>query len=96
MAVPPDADRLARAKESFKRLMIWTCLAGVLMTAAAIAYLAADEGPLTAHMIVATVAGVFISVFLGAGLMAVGFLSSNSGHDDRAADHRNRSEPPHP
>ena len=29
--------------------------------------------------------GVFISILLGGGLMAAGFLSSNSGHDERAA-----------
>lgn len=85
--MPHDQKRLADAKTSFGKLMLWSVVAGVLMTIAAIVFLSAT-GPMSGAMIVATIIGVFVSVVLGAGLMAVGFLSSNSGHDENAADHR--------
>ena len=41
---------------------------------------------LTIHMIIATTAGVGLSVMLGAALMGLVFLSSGSGHDDAIED----------
>lgn len=89
-----DKQRVADAKTSFAKLMVWTVVTGVLMSIIAVSFLSYTSGPLTGAMLVASVLGVFFSVFLGAGLMAVGFLSSNSGHDDNAADHRDRNNPP--
>jgi hypothetical protein len=62
-------------------MMRWIALAGVLMVAAALAYLHVSVG-LTLHMVIATVAGVFVSVLLGCGLFALAFFSDKSGHDD--------------
>ena len=85
-----------RARASFKRLIAYTCIAGVFMVAAVLTYLG-SQGPLNPTIIIATTLGVFFSVLLGAGLMAMGFLSSSSGHDDAAAaatDHRALSHDP--
>lgn len=94
MTVLAESERRTTAKIGFKRFMIWTCIAGVLMVVAALVYLSAGEDPLSGHMIVATAAGVFLSVLLGAGLMAIGFYSSNSGHDDSAAGCTSIQKPP--
>ncbi len=44
---------------------------------------------------IATTLGIFFSAMLGAGLMALGFLSANSGHDDRATTHVHHDEQRH-
>jgi hypothetical protein len=41
---------------------------------------------LTIHMIIATAAGIGLSVMLGAALMGLVFLSSGSGHDESIED----------
>ena len=41
---------------------------------------------LTIHMMIATAAGVGLSVMLGAALMGLVFLSSGSGHDESIDD----------
>ena len=76
--------RRRRARTSFWRLIIYLGIAGVAMVVAALYYLS-RHGPLTPTLVLTTSAGVFISILLGGGLMAAGFLSSNSGHDERAA-----------
>lgn len=91
--MPNDKQRVADAKTSFAKLMVWSVVAGILMSIVAVTFLSYTSGPLTGAMLVATILGVFVSVVLGAGLMAVGFLSSNSGHDDNAADHRDKNDP---
>lgn len=76
--------RISRARASFWRLIAYLAVAGVAMVAAALYYLSL-YGPLTLTLVLATSVGVFISILLGGGLMAAGFLSSNSGHDELAA-----------
>lgn len=73
-----------QARTNFKRLILYTCIAGVVMVGLVLTYLG-SQGPLNPTIIIATTLGVFFSVLLGAGLMAMGFLSSSSGHDDAAA-----------
>jgi hypothetical protein len=89
---PRDARELS-ARTSFKRLMTYTIIAGVLMVIGALYYMSL-MGPMTVTTVIATTLGVFFSVLVGAGLMALGFLSSNSGHDDRAAGHVHRDPVP--
>lgn len=80
-----DSDqRRAFARAGFKRLLVYLAIAGVLMVAAAITYLA-SYGALTGTLVFTVTAGVFVSVMLGGGLMAAGFFSSDSGHDDEVA-----------
>lgn len=63
----------------------WIALAGVLMVIGALWYLSLYE-PLRLHMVIATVAGVFVSVLLGCGLFAAAFYSDKSGHDQNVTD----------
>ena len=74
----PDERQSARA--DFRRMMKWIVVAAVAMVIAALLYLHAT-GELTTHMVIATVAGVFLSVLLGSGLMAASYCSDKSGHD---------------
>lgn len=89
-----DKQRVADAKISFAKLMGWTLVAAILMSIVVVMYLSYTSGPLSVGMVVASVLGVFVLAVLGGGLMALGFLSSNSGHDDNAADHRDTASRP--
>lgn len=73
-------DERQSARADFRRMMMWAVVAAVGMVAAALLYLTAT-GDLTPDMIIATVLGVFLSVLLGAGLMAASYFSAKSGHD---------------
>lgn len=84
MATPTDDARTRKARTSFWRLIVYLGIAGAAMVAAALYYLSLF-GPLTPTLVLTTGVGVFVSILLGGGLMAAGFLSSNSGHDERAA-----------
>ena len=79
------ADERQTARADFRRMMLWILIAAVAMVVAALAYLVAT-GDLTRDMVIATVLGVFISVLLGAGLMATSFFSAKSGHDRSVSD----------
>jgi hypothetical protein len=68
------------ARADFHRMMKWVVVAAAVMVGAALLYLKAT-GDLTPAMIIATVLGVFLSVLLGAGLMAASYFSAKSGHD---------------
>lgn len=83
--------RLTRAKADFRRMIGWIVLAGVLMVAAALYYLSLFS-PLTLHMVIATVGGVFLSVLLGCGLFAAAFFSDKSGHDEAATTRTRRDD----
>ena len=74
-----------RAVAEFKRKMAWITFGGVLLAAAARWYLSLF-GPLRIHMVVATIAGVFLSVVVGCGLFAAAFFSDQSGHDRDVTD----------
>lgn len=73
------------AQGDFRRMMVRILVASLLMVAGAIWYLSLF-GPLTLHMVVATVLGVFFSVLLGCGLFAAAFFSAKSGHDQLVSD----------
>lgn len=71
----------------YRRLMLGMSLVSLLAVAAALFWLSAEMGDgLTIHMIIATAAGVGLSVLLGAALMGLVFLSSGSGHDESIED----------
>lgn len=84
MTTQQDTSRFKAAKASFWRLIVYLAIAGAVMVAAALYYLSL-HGPLTPTLVATTTIGVFVSILLGGGLMAAGFLSSNTGHDERAA-----------
>jgi hypothetical protein len=66
-------------------MMILAVGAAILMVAAALLFLRLT-GDLTPDMVIATVLGVFLSVLLGAGLMAASYFSAKSGHDQEVSD----------
>ncbi|TGX37987.1 hypothetical protein E5A74_19395 [Sphingomonas naasensis] len=66
-------------------MMLWIALAGVLMVAGAIWYLAINDA-LYLSAILATIGGVFLSTLLGCGLFAAAFFSDKSGHDAHVSD----------
>ncbi len=81
----PASNRRDRANADFRRMMKLIGVAGIVMTAGALWYLSLF-GPLTVHMVVATIAGVFFSVLLGCGLFAAAFFSDKSGHDEQVTN----------
>ena len=74
-----------KAAREFRRMIGWIILAGVLMVIGSLWYLSLYE-PLRLHMVIATIAGVFVSVLLGSGLFAAAFFSDKSGHDQSVSD----------
>jgi hypothetical protein len=64
--------------------MGWMALVAVVAVLLALIYLKSTGEPVTLHMQIATILGVFFTVVVGTGLMGLVFLSSRSGHDDDA------------
>jgi hypothetical protein len=81
---PRDLERAHRAWIHYKKLMRWMALAAVLAVAAALLYLKLTGSPMPIHLVIATSAGVGLSVLLGTALMGLVFLSNAGGHDDDA------------
>ena len=82
--VPPSLERAALAWARYKALMSWMALAAVVAVLLALLYLHLSGGEVRLHMVIATIAGVGLSVLLGTGLMGLVYFSSHSGHDDSA------------
>jgi hypothetical protein len=66
-------------------MMKWMALASAIAAAVAVAYLKATSDAMPWQMVLATVAGVGLSVLLGTALMGLVFLSDRSGHDEAAS-----------
>jgi len=79
------ADVRSKARAEFLRAMLVITLVGIAMVVGALWYLSL-YGPLYPHMVIATVAGVFLSVLLGSGLFAAAFFSDKSGHDRNVSE----------
>lgn len=85
--VPPrrptgDGDPATEWKR-YRAMMKWMVLASAITVALSLFYLSRYE-QLRLHMVIATIAGVGLTVLVGTGLMGLVFLSSRSGHDDEA------------
>lgn len=85
---PTPNQTRAKALASFRRLMRWMLVVALVMVLFAFASFRFMDVPITGAMVVATIAGVGVSMLVGTGLMGMIFLSANSGHDDEASDHR--------
>jgi hypothetical protein len=83
----------ARAWARFRWIMRWVVGAAVLSVAAALTFLWADGAPLTVPVIIATTAGVALTVLLGGALMGLVFLSSGIGHDEDVANFEEEDDP---
>lgn len=81
-----DPDYAAFAWRRYRRLMIWMTAVATIAVVAALIYLEHTLGALPLSIILATVAGVGLSVLLAAALMGLVFLSSGTGHDQDVAD----------
>src|SRR5690606_4106132 len=88
MLMALEKEREAAARAGFKRMMLWICVVAVFMVGGALLYLTAGSGEVSPHMVIAAILGVFLSVVIGAGLMAAVFFSSKSGHDEEAGAKR--------
>ena len=83
--VPPRPDSSALAWSRHTQMMKWMALASAAAAALAVAYLKASSESMPWPMVLATIAGVGLSVLLGTALMGLVFLSDRSGHDDAAS-----------
>ena len=82
--------RAAAAWARYKKTMKWMVLAAAVTAALALAWLASAGESMPIHMVIATIAGVGLSVLVGTGLMGLVFLSNSSGHDDAASGRGDR------
>lgn len=80
-----DFERAAAAWAHYKSVMRWMALAALVTVLLSLLYLQSFGDPLPLHMVIATVAGVGLTVLVGTGLMGLVFLSSRSGHDEDAS-----------
>jgi hypothetical protein len=79
----------------FWRIFRLLLLLAIAVAAIAVLLVAHGDPAIHVHMLIATALGVFFMMLLGTGLMALVFLSADSGHDEEAAiqSHReNESE----
>ena len=83
----PDPVPSPRPSTVQRFLKIFRLLALLSIVIAAIAVLLVIQGAGEVHasLIIATALGVGVTMLLGTGLMALMFISSDSGHDDEAA-----------
>lgn len=90
MAKPSPLDNVEMSKTAwarYRRLMRWMSLVSFAAVVIALVWLRLSLGAaMTIHMMIATAAGVGLSVLLGAALMGLVFLSSGSGHDEAIDD----------
>lgn len=92
---PARLERKRKARANLRCLLMWTVGAAILMEVAALGYLSYHD-MLKAHTVIAMSLGVIFSVLLGAGLMALTFFSSSSGHDDLASGRGDSDDDPTP
>jgi hypothetical protein len=81
-----DPDYAHFAWRRYRMLMKWMALASLCATAGGLFFLETLIGAIPIHMMIATAAGVFVSVLLASALMGLVFLSSGSGHDGSVHD----------
>ena len=80
----PDYARAAAAWKRYWRIMRWMALASVVTVLLSLIYLKSFGDPVPIHMLIATAAGVGLTILVGSGLMGLLFVSNRSGHDDAA------------
>ena len=81
---PPDYERAAIAWARYKQTMKWMALAAIVTVLLALIWLKSFGEPVPIHMMIATIAGVGLTVLVGTGLMGLIFLSNRTGMDDEA------------
>jgi uncharacterized protein (DUF2062 family) len=89
--LPTKAETSALAWSRYKSMMRWMALAAAIAAALAVAWLKATSDAMPWQMVLATIAGVGLSVLLGTALMGLVFLSDRTGHDDAASGQEKKS-----
>ncbi|MEA3035991.1 MAG: hypothetical protein QOH04_1756 [Sphingomonadales bacterium] len=82
---PRDLERAHRAWLHYRKTMRWMVVVSAAAALLAIFYLWITGTEMRLHLVIATLAGVFLSVLLGTGLMGLLFASNMSGADDAAS-----------
>ena len=80
----------------FGLIMRWLALLAVVIAAIAVVLVASGDEDVPGHLLIATALGVGLTVLLGTALMTLVFLSSSSGHDDRATPSIDRTDEDEP
>lgn len=88
--IPPKPEASELAWSRYRRMMKWMALAAAIAAGLAVAYLEATSDAMPWPMVLATVAGVGLSVLLGTALMGLVFLSDRTGHDEAASGQEKR------
>src|SRR3546814_18322867 len=81
-----DPEYAAFAWSRYWRIMRWMMLVAILCILVALGVLWWWNGIPSIHMVIATVAGIGLTVMLAAALMGLIFLSSGTGHDEQIHD----------
>ena len=68
----------------FLKIFRLLALLSIVIAALAVVLVTRGEGEIHASLIIATALGVGLTVLLGTGLMALMFISADSGHDEQA------------
>jgi hypothetical protein len=93
----PQQDPIPSPRHSTKRRFwrIFRVLVLLALVIAAIAVILVSRGDPTfhLHMMIATGAGIFMTVLVGTGLMTLVFISNSSGHDEAAAHFHEENDP---
>jgi hypothetical protein len=76
--------------QRFLRVLRLLALLSIAVAAIAVILVARGDPTIHVHMLIATALGVGLTVLLGTSLMALMFISADSGHDEQAA--RTREE----
>ncbi len=79
-----DFERAALAWARYKRTMKWMAVVAAVTALLSLIYLKSFGDPVPIHMVIATLAGVGLTVLVGTGLMGLVFLSNRGGHDEGA------------
>jgi hypothetical protein len=69
----------------FWRIFRLLALLSILIAAIAVILVARGDPATHINMLIATALGIGLTVLLGTSLMTLAFLSSSSGHDERAS-----------
>jgi hypothetical protein len=74
-------------RQRFWRIFQLLVLLSIVVAAIAVILVTRGAGEVRASLIIATGLGIGLTVLLGTSLMALMFLSAESGHDEAAAPH---------
>lgn len=71
--------------QRFLRVLRLLALLSIVVAAIAVILVARGDPTIHVHMLIATALGVGLTVLLGTALMALMFISADSGHDEQAS-----------